>query len=995
MMRKFLMSLALVGSVSMGTMAKTPNLYAGTDRAAMNKWVDSVYNALTPDERVGQIIAQVFAAKDLNATKAELKRVIEKYHVGGVYFSIGPALNHAEFANYANSLSKVPIMVCIDGEWGLSMRMPETPRFPKNMALGAIQDDQLLYEYGREMARECHEVGVNVNFAPAVDVNSNPANPVIGQRSYGEDPINVSRKAIAYARGLEDNGILSVAKHFPGHGDTREDSHKTLPTVNRPLASLKTIDLLPFTNYVNAGLGGVMVAHLNVPALSKSKYPTSLNHAVVTDFLKNDMQFEGLVFTDGLQMLGARIPGKANGVLALKAGVDVMIEPHNLPMNVEQLRAMYKKGGQDSALIANACKKMLSYKYILGLTEKRMVDKNGLLNRINSPEAKALVDRLYAASMTVVKNDNRILPIKHLENRVSVVTVGGSRDKVSDFVATCKLFAPVDAHQMTASTMSATVRDVKGAGTVVVGIYDKSSASRNAVNYLVRHIDPSRLVLCFFVRPYDMSAYASAIKKCAGVIEAYEDEPGAQKAAAQVAFGGINATGKLPVSVEGVAKCGHGINLYASRLGYASPEDVGLDRRMVEQIDSIASLAIREKAFPGCQVLVARNGKVVLNKSYGYLDYTNKLLVNNNTLYDLASVSKASGMLSGVMKAVEQGKLSLDGRLDSYIPSLKGNEKGGLTIRDLLYHETGMQPSLNMYTLMTDTASYKGALVTGSKSADYPMFAGGGYINRTAKVRSDITSSVKTKDFDVQIGKHLYVGDVTRDTIMNIIHNLPLRSDRNFVYSCLNFCLLREAEEAATGVRHDRYVYDNIFHRIGSFRTVYRPLEHFSAREIAPTELDDYFRGGMVQGVVHDETAAFSGGIQGNAGLFSNANDLAKLCQMWLNGGTYGGEQILSADVVKTFMTSVSPNSHRGLGFDKPNFDDPENSSVCEQAGKQVVGHTGFTGTSFWIDPEENLIYVFLCNRVCPSRINPAFANVGARYNIFGYIYDSIARNKK
>ena len=256
MMRKFLMSLALVGSVSMGTMAKTPNLYAGTDRAAMNKWVDSVYNALTPDERVGQIIAQVFAAKDLNATKAELKRVIEKYHVGGVYFSIGPALNHAEFANYANSLSKVPILVCIDGEWGLSMRMPETPRFPKNMALGAIQDDQLLYEYGREMARECHEVGVNVNFAPAVDVNSNPANPVIGQRSYGEDPINVSRKAIAYARGLEDNGILSVAKHFPGHGDTREDSHKTLPTVNRPLASLKTIDLLPFTNYVNAGLGG-------------------------------------------------------------------------------------------------------------------------------------------------------------------------------------------------------------------------------------------------------------------------------------------------------------------------------------------------------------------------------------------------------------------------------------------------------------------------------------------------------------------------------------------------------------------------------------------------------------------------------------------------------------------------------------------------------------------------------------------------------------------
>lgn len=995
MLRKYLILFGL-SLAAAGMAAKTPLMLTKVQKQDMEAWVDSVYNSMSEDRRVGQLIQEVFQAKDTVAAKSEIKRVVGRYHVGGIYFSGGPAENHAKLSNYANSLSALPVLVSLDGEWGLSMRMPNTPRFPKNMMLGAIQDDRLLYEYGLEMARECKEVGVNVNFAPTVDVNSNPKNPVIGTRSYGEDAQNVSRKAIAYARGLEDGGVLSVAKHFPGHGDTDEDSHKTLPSVNRSLAAMQAVDLVPFKNYIDAGLGGVMVAHLNVPALHTGEQPSSLSENVAEGLLKEKMGFGGLVFTDALVMKGARTDGKPNGLAAFKAGADVLLEPYNLEKSFQELKAYYNKGGVYREAIEKACKKILAYKYALGLDSYEPVDTRGMLGRINSREAELTMRKLYAASITVLKNEGDILPVKHLDGKICVATVGGAAQAGKKFLNTCRLYTEIVAKHLPDAAAAATwAKANKDAGTVVVGIFDNSQATRLAVKNVVAQAGAAKTVLVFFVRPYDLSAFATQIGACPGIVEAYEPQPYAQEYAAQAVFGGSDATGRLPVTVPEVAEVGAGINVKASRLGYGMPEEVGLDNRLVEQIDSISKEALRQGSFPGCRVLVARHGKVVVDKSYGYLDSSKKTLVDGNTLYDLASVSKATGTLSGIMKAVDDKKLSLKGKLGEYIPELKGTSKGELTVRDLLFHETGIQPALNIYRLMTDSTSYSGALVRGSKTADYKRFAGGAYVNDAAKVRTDITSPVKTAAFDRQIGRNLYVGQATADTVMNIIYNLPQRDDRNFVYSCLNFCLLRQAEENVTGVRHDRFVRDNIFHKLGAYRAVYRPLDHFAKNEIAPTELDEYFRGGLVQGVVHDETAAFSGGIQGNAGFFAAAGDLAKLCQMWLNGGMYGGERILSRETVDTFLTLGTPNSHRGLGFDKPNKEYPDRSSVCEGANPEVVGHTGFTGTCFWVDPKEDLIYVFLCNRVCPSRNNPAFGRVGARYNIFQYVYDSLTRGKR
>lgn len=976
-----------------GASAKPTVFLQQADRAKMDVWVDSVYAKMNTEQKVGQLIAEVVDPRNLEAAKQEVKRLITNYHIGCLYFSKGTVANHLELVNYAQSISKVPVMVGLDGEWGLSMRMPDTPRFPKNMMLGAIQDDRLLYEYGLEMARECKAVGVNINFSPAVDVNSNPKNPVIGTRSFGEDPSNVARKAVAYARGLEDGGVLSVAKHFPGHGNTREDSHKTLPTVGSSFAELTATDFVPFRNYIQAGLSGVMVAHLNIPALNTGNKPSSMSDKVVAELLKNEMGFEGLVFTDALAMQGARKVTQSNGLLAFEAGAEVLLEPSTTKSNVDAMVARYAKDSKFAEKVDRTCKKILSYKYAMGLNNYVAQPVDGLLDRINTREAELIMRQLYAAAITVLKNQGNVLPVKGLDKRISVVTLGTASSK-NAFTETCRLYTDVDVYAMTEANMTSTLGKLKGSSKVIVGIYGKGAAYENCLNKLVLTVGAENVIPVFFVKPYDLGGFSGPISLCNTVIVGYENHEYAQEYAAQVVFGGSDATGRMPVSVEGVSFCGDGVDLYASRLGYGMVEEVGLDSEFLQQVDSLANLGVQKGAFPGCQVLVARHNKIVVNKSYGYTDKTKANKIDGNTLYDLASVSKATGTLSGIMKAVDDGLIRIDGKLDTYTKSLAGTEKGKFLIRDLLYHETGMPAALNVYEEMTDTASYTGALVSAKKNAAYKYSAGGAYINSTAKVRSDVTSPVKTKEFDYRIGKRLYVGRETYDTIMNIIHNIPLRDNRRYLYSCLNFCLLMEAEENVTKVRHDKYVYDNIFHRLGAYRTVYRPLDFYKKSEIAPTEYDGYFREEVVQGSVHDETAAFSGGIQGNAGLFSNANDLAKLCQMWLNRGMYGGEQILSSDVVNTFVTSKSPNSHRGLGYDKPNLAKPEWSSTCEEAGPTVFGHTGFTGTCFWVDPENDMIYIFLCNRVYPSRNNKAFTEVGARAGIMKALYQAVERNK-
>ncbi|MBR3453278.1 MAG: serine hydrolase [Muribaculaceae bacterium] len=1005
-MTKFKRILMLLVAVSlcmsaMGRSAtRLPNLFNQVDQVAMNQWVDSVFNSLTPEGRVGQLIIAAVTPSGNEATRELVKRLVTQNLVGGLIYEESSIADQAAVTNLAQSLAAVPLMITIDGEWGLGMRLKEVPNFQRNLILGALDDDMLLYEYGREVARQCRRMGIHVNFAPVLDVNDNPLNPVIGDRSFGESPELVARHAIAFARGLEDGGVMAVGKHFPGHGSSSEDSHKTLPVINKSLQEINTCELVPFRRFIDSGLSGILTAHLLVPAIEGGKAPTSLSPDCVGKLLRDDMGFEGLIFTDALNMKGATQMLKGSAcVNALLAGNDVLLMPENVGAEVAAVLHAVNSGVISQNVIDERCKKMLRYKYALQLTGPQHVNTANLVNDVNSSRATVLKRQLTAGSITVIKNNDNILPIHNLQSRhIAVATIGNEDGTASMFTRRCADYAEVKRFDLdkvgSASDLAEQLHDGHF-NTIIVEVGADNAANRAALNAVVKKC--KNLIVVLTCKPYEIKNYGAAVtnKHVKAVVLTYQNNKLAEDYAAQTIFGGNAAGGNLPVSLSFEGKktrydAGHGIHYPATRLGYSIPAEVGLDARLTAQIDSVCRLGVQQHAFPGCQVIVARHGKVVYKGSFGTIDYGSKVKVDDNTLFGLASVSKATGTISGVMKAFDDGKFDLDDKASQYIPGLRNGDKEDITFRDLLYHETGMPASLNMWQMMMDPKTYSGVLIAGAEDANHPIkVMNGAWGHKDAKLRTDILSTHKTDKFNIAIADGIWGGRVTYDSIMNRIYHAKL-GKKKYLYSCCNFSLLADAVQRMTHSPLNYYVNNYIFAPLGAYHTMYRPLSKFGRDDIAYTEVDTYLRRQHIHGYVHDELAAFSGGVQGNAGLFSNANDLAKLFQMWLNGGTYGGVRLLKASTVETFTTQKSPNSHRGLGFDKPVIGDPDASNTCPEATPETFGHTGFTGTCFWVDPKNDMFYIFLSNRVCPTRNNPNFGRISARSHINTLIYRAI-----
>ena len=977
----------LMSTLSLSMWAGKPALMYRQNVAKNQQWVDSVYNSMSQRERVAQLFIPMVDPTGGASSKATISKWVKTNKMGGLLFSKGSISDYVTMTNYAQSIADVPVLMTLDGEWGFPMRVKNTPRFPYNMGLGAIDNEQLLYEYGKEMARECRLMGIHVNFAPVLDVNSNPSNPVIGYRSFGEDPARVSRLGVAYSRGLEEGGVLSVSKHFPGHGDTSSDSHKVLPVVDHDMSTLNSVDLLPFKQYIDAGLSGVMVGHLSVPALDKSGTPASMSKKITTDFLRDKMGFEGLIFTDALAMKGAK-SSENNCVAALMAGADMLLGSSSPGKDLDAVIRAIESGKITDEMIEERCKKVLAYKYALGLTEEKPAVLNGIEAKLNSSSADAVNRKLATASITIVRNDTKLLPVRGLaERKIAVVNIGASSD--NEFSRTCKKYAKVDVYSITGSFSSSTLAAIKNHDVVIVGIYNDKSAQKQAFAQLK---GVSNLVPVFFVNPYEMADFGASVKDQKTIVLAYDNTKYLREYAAQAIFGGNDVTGRIPVNLKGIAKMGDGVMLKKSRLGYTTPEAIGVDPKLEANVDNLVQKGLDTRAFPGCQVLVAKDGYVILDKGYGYLDFNKSNKVTSETIYDLASVSKAVGTLPGVMKAYDEDCFELDAPLAEYIEPLQETNKANITPRQLLYHESGMPAAVNMFNMMMDKETYSGSLISGTNSSTYTKkIENGAFGHKDAQLRRDITSPEPTKEFNIEAADGIYVGQATMDTIRGRIHNIKLGA-KKYNYSCLNFCLLMEMEENVTGRPHNEWVDETIFGPLGSYHTGYRPLEKWEKKDIAPTEKDNFLREQTVHGYVHDETANFSGGVQGNAGLFSNANDVTKLCQMWLNGGEYGEERILSEETVKLFTESKSPTCRRGLGFDKPDKRNERNSPTCREASAATYGHLGFTGTCFWVDPDTNLIYIFLSNRVNPTRNNPAFSKLNIRPKIFSEVYKAIKK---
>ena len=980
-MKRFIYTLIAALCLTASASAKSP-LMTATESPECRQWVDSVFNTLTLNQRIAQLFMPIVNPGAGQQTLALINTVMGKYKMGGILLSEGTIDQYATAINAARKASSVAPMIAIDGEWGLSMRVKNTPRFPHNMGLGAISDNNLLYEYGREVGREMKLLGIDINFAPVIDVNVNPSNPVIGYRSFGENPQRVAEAGAAYAAGLESTGVMSCGKHFPGHGDTNVDSHKALPTIDHSKETIEQVDLIPFERYMQDG-SAIMTAHLNVPALDDSGTPASLSKKITTDLLRNKLGFKGLIFTDALGMKGATTAGNVS-VEALLAGADVLEGMLHPGADLQAVEAAVKAGKISENEINERCRKVLAYKYAMGLAKTTPVNVKGLSEMISSPQAEAVNQALANASITLLRDKNNLVPVGNLEKTsIAVVNIGKPGE---EFSRICRKYSSdVSFYQMNSN-----VAKIKNHDVVIAAVYSDSQAARAYLSQL-RNIPG--LIEVFFINPYKMAKFEQSLTDRGALMLAYDNTPQTQSAAAQAVFGGINIDGHLPVTLNGIAKIGDGITREKSRLGYTSPLAEGMKPELSFKIDSMINDAISRNAFPGCQILVARNGNVVIDKSYGKQSMGGTVPVTDETLYDLASVSKATGTLPGIMKAYDLGLFDLDARASKYIPGLVGSNKEDVTVRQLLYHESGIQPSLNLFYIMMDTATYTDPLITGKPTATNSIkIQRGAYGNNTAKIRRDITSPVKTDRFPILAGRDVYVGKESYDTIMGRIYNSPLRKNKNYAYSCLNFCLLMDLEQHVTGQNHDKWIHDSIFAPMGAGLVGYRPLERFTVNDIAATENDTYLRRQTICGYVHDELADFSGGVQGNAGLFSNAGDLAKLCQMWLNGGKYGDKQILSEETVKLFTTDKSPTCRRGLGFDKPDKENDDNSPTCSEATAATFGHLGFTGTVFWVDPVNDLVFIFLNNRVNPTRDNDAFNKLNLRPALFSEVYKSIKK---
>ena len=941
--------------------AQTPQILSRgkADSQECKEWVESRLAKMTLKEKIGQLFIHTVPLHDTEANRKNIRNAIKEYKIGGILFSDGKVVSQVTLTNYAQELADIPLMITFDGEWGLNMRLKEIPAFSRNRVMGCIQDNELLYEYGKEVARQFREIGVHVNFAPVADVDNNPLNPVINTRSFGGDVRNVTGKVIAYSRGLEDGGVLSVSKHFPGHGDTNVDSHKALPVLKFTRERLDSIEMYPFRKAIEAGLGGIMVGHLEIPALSKK--PSSLSPEIL-DILQEEFGFKGIAFTDALEMKG--VSNNLNVCAqALMAGNDMLLPPRNLKREMDGVLAAVKAGKLTEEYLTEKCRKVLTFKYALGLHEPPFIQLSGIEKRLNRPSTQDLRDRLEKAAVTVVGNEGGVLPMDVDLKNTAILNIGKSSEgKI--FHQQLNKYMKVDrilAHPDSITTLS---KRLAKYDRVIVAIHTEKYAAYQGM--LATLASKLPLSYVYFTPLKNIYRKGVAWKKAASVILGHVGSATVQQFVAEVMMGREKATGRISVEVKDYRLPGEGVDLESTKK--YRPEDYGMDASVLSKVDEIALEGIKAKAYPGCQVLIMKDGLPVYDKCFGTFTYEDSKKVEPEHLYDIASLTKTTGTLLAVMKLYDEGKFGLTDPISKYVPAMKGSRKGRITIEDLLYHQSGLPGSHPFYREAINDSSYTGGFFKGRIDANHHLRVDRRlYVVDDFKYKDEYLSSASSEDYPLQVAENLFVSPSFPEKILEMIASdkVPLR-DRRYRYSCLNFVLLKEMVEQISGMPMDEYLEKEFYAPMGMKSTLYNPLRRFQPEQIVPTIQKDYLRGRKeLRGYVHDEIAAFMGGVSGNAGLFSNARDVAKVYQMLADGGQYGGKRYLSLETCQLFMNKKSRISRRTLGFDKPE-PTPGKGPCADEAPKEVVGHTGFTGTCAWADPKNGLVFVFISNRIYP-----------------------------
>ena len=945
-------------------------------------WVDSVFDSLTPEQRLGQLfMVAAYSNKD-HGHAERIERLVRNQNIGGVMFLQGGPRRQALMTTRLQAAARVPLLIAMDAEWGLDMRLDSSAHFAKQMTLGAMDDPKYVYQMGRDIARKMRALGVHISFAPVIDVNSNPGNPVIGNRSFGEDQNRVAMLGIQYIKGLQDNGVMAVAKHFPGHGDTDTDSHVALPVINTDMARLTKVDLVPFQQSFEAGVMGVMVAHLYMPLFDTTNAKTTtLSHALVTDLLKDKMGFKGLVFTDALNMKSVSKLYKDGELdaMALAAGNDVLLFSEDVPAALFRIREAVTAGHLRQEDLDLRIKKILRAKYWAGLAKGTPINLATMRDSLNLPASKVLAQNIFEHAVTVVKNEDNLLPFQRIDTlRIAAITIGtqaeGPYATIFNKYQPGPVYAVPDRYAPD-STFARIAARLTNYNVVVVSLHGMNNTPSH--NYgigdgalkFIKQLEANKrfkTVVVAMGNAYGLKYLEDARTLVCG----YEDHYAAQLVVPQVLFGALPARGKLPVTVSPIIKVTTGIaTLDLHRLRYAAPESEGLNSRVLAQIDNIALESQTYAAAPGCQVLVAKNGTVVFDQSYGYCTYDQSQPVTSSTLYDLASVTKVAGTLQAVMYLKDQGKLNLEEKVATYLPELARTNKRDMTIRDVLLHQAGLKPGIPTWERTINSNGLKPTFYASIRSDKFPNeVAPGEYSTKAADdsvwawtMRSGLLPKVK--------GKY------------------PTE------YSDLSFMVMKRVCEKILKQPLEGFLQNNFYRPLGLGSMTYNPLQRFPKTCIAPTENDTYYRREQLQGTVHDQMAALVGGVGGHAGLFATANDLAVLMQMNLQNGRYGGSRYFQSPVVTEFARPQTTSSRRGLGWDHGDPSKPE-GPTSHLAPASTFGHTGFTGTCVWMDPDNQILYIFLSNRVYPDAGNNKLRQYNIRTRIQEVIYKSLAAGK-
>ncbi|MCX7985654.1 MAG: serine hydrolase [Bacteroidales bacterium] len=956
------------------------------------RWVDSVFNSLTLEQKVAQCLMPAIYPKD-SVQVAEMMRLIKKYNPGGIIIFQGGPIQVALLVNKMQQSAQTPLLIGIDGEWGVAMRLDSVIAFPRQLTLGASNNDSLIYLMGSAIAAQLKRLGIHTNFAPVVDINSNPLNPVIGSRSWGSNRDRVAQQALVYMKALQDNKILSVAKHFPGHGDTETDSHYALPVLQHSQQRIDTFELFPFKRLIEQGLMGIMTAHVNVRSFDSNRIPASLSSRVTDSLLRQVLKFNGLIFTDALNMKGVQNgSAKAIAIKAFQAGNDILLMPNNIPEVIDTFCKAIRAGVVSESILNQRCKRMLSAKYWLGINRFRLVDTTNLLSDLNKPVYHLLKRKIYETSNTLLTNNNSLIPLKRLDTlKIAIVAFGDSTSN-NVFAKTAGLYAPCSLFTLNKNASDSDFyqiyRQLPKFNLIITLLLNtdmrlsrKYGVTEQQINYIELIAFNAPTILCVFGSPYILNFFPT-LAAFQSILLAYEDNPVAYDIAAQSIFGGIPISGQLPVSGAGKFPYQQGIKIpEAIRIKYTIPEELNLDSyNFRKSIDSVVNFAIRSKAMPGCVIYMAKDNKVFFHKAYGYFSYDSIQPVQTTDIFDLASITKIVATTPAIMKLYDANDIKLDAHISKYLPALRKSNKSKLEISDLLLHQAGLQPVIDIYPYVMISAKNNNGKDIKNGKPKTNVYLG---------LKPGIFEPEPSVAYPLMAARGMYISRTWKDTILRAIKESPLQPSKNYTYSDLGFIILGMAVENIIDMPIENWL-DSLFYKpLGAATLTFNPLQKFNVSRIVPTEHDTVFRKQIIQGTVHDPVAAMLGGVAGHAGLFSTANDLGKFMHMLLNDGRYGGEYYIDSSTIHLFTSApnLSTGNRRGLGFDKPQPDTTKTSPVSRFCSSLSYGHTGFTGTMAWVDPKYNFVFIFLSNRTYPNSTKNKLAELNVRTTLQDIVY--------